>query len=348
MRQLLQIFFFDVRSNMKSFMGAYMVIVPAVILIVLRFFLPSVESTSATVAVVTSGPNAVSERMVGAIDEIADIAEYESIEAMENRLRGTGSVEGLYWDPEARQHVSVLERTLEANTAFSVAARVVRQEYLRQNYPNSPRVTKFTSSVPAELSDRTEHPPVATMGGSIFLAFMGVIVAFMLGLSVVNDKEYGTDRAIRVSPVTRAEYYIGKSLFPLIILLVYPIIAVAVLGLWGTSIAMIYVAVACSYVIALLIGLLLGALAKNETEAMGVGKTVGMVVMLAILGGALLPDGWQWVTYWIPVYWLFDMIQDVLIQVATWGEIGWKSAIMVGSTAVYFLLLRRRIAAGLS
>lgn len=43
MKQLIEMFFFDVKMNFKSFMGAYMIIVPMMILIILRTFLPSVQ-----------------------------------------------------------------------------------------------------------------------------------------------------------------------------------------------------------------------------------------------------------------------------------------------------------------
>jgi len=56
MRQIIQMFLIDVRMSMKSFMGAYIVTVPLVILFVLRIFLHTVETTSATIAVVTEGP----------------------------------------------------------------------------------------------------------------------------------------------------------------------------------------------------------------------------------------------------------------------------------------------------
>ena len=178
MRQIREIFLFDVKMNAKTFMGIYMIIVPAIILIVLRSFLPTFESTSATIAVVTEGINKVETEMILALEEIVDVKEYKSIEAMEQKLRGTGTVEGLYWDPGIKQYVSVLERSIEGNRIFSLAARIIRQHYYRKIYPEAPRVTTFNSSVPAELSDRTKTSPVATMGGSIFLVFMIMVNGF--------------------------------------------------------------------------------------------------------------------------------------------------------------------------
>lgn len=349
MKQLIEMFFFDVKMNFKSFMGAYMIIVPMVILIVIRTFLPSVQSSAGTFAIVTKGPNAVvNQELIESLDDFADIETYDSIKDMEQKLRGTGKAEGLYWDPAAQQYVSVMERSLKGDTIFSVASRYIRQLYYRKNYPDASRITEFLHGVPAELSDRTKTPPVATMGGSIFIAFMIIITAFIIGLGVVMDKEYGTDKALRVSPLSKTDYFIGKSLFPLFVMALYTIIALLMLGLMHVNILQVYLVVLSSFTISLLFGLLIGALGKNEIEAIGIGKLLSMVLMLAILGGTLLPENLQWLVWWAPIYWIYDILEEIFTETATWGSIAGKSAVMVGLTGLYFMLLRKKIIKGLS
>jgi len=348
MRLLVQMFLFDMKMSFKSFMGGYMLIVPVLILGVLRAFLPTVENTSVTLAVVTEGPHAVDEEIIELANEVADIVRYESIEGKERKLRGVGTAEGLYWDPAKRQCVSVLERTKETNRLFSIAARFVRQKYYQENYPDAQRLTEFEHGVPPELSERTKTSPVATMGGSSFLVFMVIVTGFLIGMNVVNDKEEGTDRALRVSPVTKFDYYVGKSIFPLGIMAAYTIIALLVLGLIHVNILQVYLVVLASFSVTLLFGLFMGALAKNETEAIGVGKLASIVLLLAILGGTLLPDNWHWVVWWLPSYWMYNVLEKVFTEEAVWSAVAWKSAVIVGLTGLYFGLARKRIIAGLS
>ena len=151
MKQLIQMFLFDLKTSMKNFMGAYIVIVPVIILIILRTFLPSVESTSANIAVVTNGPNAVEQEIIEALDSFADVTTYDTIEDMERKLRGAGSAEGLYWDPAEEQYVAVLERTRESNTVFSIASRVVRQHYYRKHNPDAPAINQYTPNSPTKF-----------------------------------------------------------------------------------------------------------------------------------------------------------------------------------------------------
>lgn len=348
MRQLAQMVLIDVRMSLKSFVAAYMLVAPLLILVVFRLFIPSVQGTTATIAAVTTGPEAVAEDLLADLDRLFDLEHYETVERMEARLRGAGTVEGLYREAESGTYVSVVEEGSAANERFSVGAAAVRQYLLDRDYPDRRRVVRFQTSVPDALLDRTGNSPVATNGGAIFITLSIIITAFSVGLSVVNDKEYGTDRALKVTPLTRVEYYVAKAVLPVAIMLIYPAITVLVLGLEGVNLGMLYLSVILAVPTALVLGLFLGAMATNETEAMGVGKTLSTLVLLAILGGVLLPAAWQWTVYWVPVYWLFDMVEGIFSAGAVWTEVLWKSGVMVGTTAVYFLLARRRFAKGLS
>jgi ABC-2 type transport system permease protein len=349
MRQLIQMFFMDIRMLMKNFMGAYVVIVPFVILIVLSTFLPSVESSTVTFAIVTEGENAVTdEKLLAALDEFGNIEKYDSVEKMKQRLRGIGSAEGLYWKPSTQQYISMVERTIEENQLFSTAAIYIRQNYYRKNYPEAVRVTEFSSKVPPELENRTKASPVATMGGAIFLTFMVFILSYVIGIGIVTDKEYGTNLAIQVSPVNKVDYYIGKSLFPLILIVFYTIIALLILGLMHVNILQVYTVALSSFFNTLLFGLLIGALAKNEVESIGIVKLLGVILALVVLGAAILPDSWKWITYWAPFYWVFNMYEGIFTETITWIEILWKSGLTIGLSGLYFLLLHRKIIKGLS
>jgi ABC-2 type transport system permease protein len=348
MKQLVQLFLFDIKSSMKSFMGGYMIIVPLLILIILRTFLPSVESTSANIAVVATGPNAVEKELIEELEQFADVSTYDTIDEMERKLRGSGSAEGLYRDPVAQQYVSVVERTRESNTVFSTGARVVRQYTYAKDNPSAPRISRYTFGVPPELSDRTKTSPVATVGGSIFISFMLIICGFLIGLNIINDKEEGTIQAIRTSPANKVDYFVGKSIFPLLVLALYTIIGLLLLKLTQVDILQTYVVAILSYTVALLFGLVMGAIGNNENEAIGYGKLLSMVVMLAILGATLLPDKWHWVVWWSPLYWIYDILEEVFTESASWGAVWWKSGVTVGISGLYFILLRKKIAKGLS
>jgi ABC-2 type transport system permease protein len=348
MRQLIQTFLIDVRMSVRSFMGGFVVIVPIIILLVLRSFVPSVESTSANFAVVMSGSYAVEQGLVDMLSEFADVSEYDTIEAMEQKLRGTDSVEGLYRDPDTGQYVSVVERTRESNTIFSVGAQVVRQYMYDELIPGGGRITTFSSAVPPELSERTKTSPVATVGGAIFFAYVSLMFGFLIGLALVNDKEEGTDRAIKVSPVTKIDYFVGRSVFPFLLTLVYVVIGLVGLRLGHVNLLQTYTAAIASFSITLFTGLMLGGVANNENEAIGIGKLIGMLMALSILGGILLPDKWVWAVWWSPIYWSFSVMRDIISESATWAVVGWKSAVVIGTTGLYFLLLRKKIIKGLS
>ncbi len=348
MKYLFRMFLFDIKMSFRGFMGTYIAVVPLLVLCILRFFIPSMESSSFTVAAVNKGPHAVPQEVLDVLDAFADIKTYDSIEKMERKLRGTGSAEGLYRDPDKGTYVSVPERNPEGNAAFSLTAQVLRQHYYREHYPDAPDITTFSSGVPPELSERTATSPVATMGGAIFLVFMVIVSSFIIGLGVVDDKECGTDRAFLVSPVSKSDYYIGKSIYPLLVILFYTILGLLFLGLMHVNILQVYLLVLLSFSITLLVGLLIGAIAGNENEAIGIGKMLAMIMLFSILGGTLLSDQWQWVVWWSPFYWMYDNLEAILTQTASWSAFAWKSALMLGLCGLYFALLRKKIVSGLS
>jgi len=342
-------FLMDIRILAKNFMGIFVVIVPFVILIVLSTFLPSVESSTVTLAIVTEGEYAVKDKeLISALDEFGNIEKYSSIEKMEQKLNQIGESEGLYYDPDTNQYVSVMEKTVEKNKLFSTAAKYIRQHIHKEINPKATRITEFSSKVPPELKDRTKTSPVATMGGSIFLTFMSFVLAYVLGIGIVIDKEYGTNKALQVSPVNKVDYYIGKSIFPLIILAFYTGVCLLILGLTHVNILQVYIVMIPSFIITLLFGLLIGALAKNEVESIGIVKLLGTFMALVILGATLLPGNWKWIVYWTPFYWIYNMYDAIFTETITWIDILWKSALSIGISAVIFLILHKKIIKGLS
>ena len=348
MRQIFQLFLFDVKRNMKNFMGMYMLIVPMLILLILRFFLPSVENTSTTIAVVSSGPNQVETELVDFLDKVTDIKKYDSIKQMKEKLRSIGSCEGLYYDEDKNQLISLLDGSSNISSTNSVTAGIIRQYYKSKQSSSVDKIVSFKAYVPSQLSKRTKISPVATIGGSIFQVFMIVILAFIIGLGIVNDKEEGTDKAIRVSPANRIDYFLGKSIQPFLISAIYTLIALSLLGLIGVNIFQTYIILLSSFSITLIFGLLLGALGKNETETIAYGKLISMIVMLALFGATLLPDSWEIILWWNPFYWVFDIYEEIFTQSAKWITVFWKSAVILLLSGIYFLLLRKSIIKGLS
>lgn len=347
MKQLWRIFLFDIRMSFKNFMGAYLLIVPMIILLILRSFLPAVDSASANFAVVNDGPNAVDRELIATLDEVGDVSLYPNIDELKDRMAAIGEIEGLYWDPVAGQYVSLVEKTGEDNEMFTLAARYIRQQYLKDNYPELPRMVNFSEAVPPELSERTEISPVASMGGSLFIVFITIMTAFMMGLAIVEDKDQGTILALRISPVSSSDYYVGRSLFPFLVIIAYAVIGVFMLGLAGINVLQMLMVVTLSFSTAMVFGLFIGGMGKNEIEAMGIGKVGAMLFIFSLVAAALLPDNWHWTLWWMPVYWTFDALEEIFIQQADWFSVAWKSLLAFVLAGVYFLLLRKRIVRGL-
>lgn len=169
---------------------------------------------------------------------------------------------------------------------------------------------------------------------------MIIVTAFLIGMAVVDDKDHGTILALRVSPVNKLDYYIGRSIFPLVATIAYTFISLLILGLIHVNIAQVLVVVLFSFSVTLLFGLFIGAMGSNEVEAIAYGKILSIVLILAVLGATLLPDNWHWVVWWSPVYWVYRSLEDVYRETASWNGVLLNSAVTLAVTGIYFALLR--------
>ena len=163
-----------------------------------------------------------------------------------------------------------------------------------------------------------------------------------LGETVVNERSTGTLRRLITTPVNRAAILIGKAL---------PFFAIGVIQLafvlglcnaifdvpLGNSPLALIVIILCTALAIAGMGILVAALARNETQA-GV-VAVFIVLAMAAVSGCLLPQvkvpGISFVT---PHYWAMEGIQNVISRGFGLQSVLMPSGILVGMATLFFLI----------
>lgn len=152
-------------------------------------------------------------------------------------------------------------------------------------------------------------PYIPVVHIELYLAPAVVILSSMLagvvlGLALVDEREQQTWLLFRVLPA-------GTTIFSMY--LITSTVLVSLVG--GALSALVYgraihdpaafiggwIAAACGAPFFLL---LLGAYASNKVEALALQKIAGSITMPPVLI-FFLPEGWQWVLWWNPWYWIY-------------------------------------------
>ncbi len=181
-----------------------------------------------------------------------------------------------------------------------------------------------------------------------------LLAAFILLLEIMSlaslisvEIEQGTARALLITPMRPADLYAGKAIIGLGTALVQVLLFMGVVGGFSHQPLIILTALGVGSAMAVGVGFLLAALARDVMAVTGWGVLV--FVVLAIPGiGALIPgllSGWAKV---IPSYFLTDTLSRVADYGGGWGDVGGNLAILAAFTAATVVLgviaLRRRFA----
>ncbi len=154
---------------------------------------------------------------------------------------------------------------------------------------------------------------------AMIIMLQGILLT---ALAVVREKEIGTLEQLRVTPLTPAEFVLGKTLpFAFIVLFVMLVILTAGLLLFGIpmrgSLALL---MACSvaYVFPVLsIGLFISAVCRNQQQAVMLSFLVLNPALL--LSGFIfplenMPDPVQWLTYANPLRFFLVIVRGILLK----------------------------------
>ncbi len=160
-----------------------------------------------------------------------------------------------------------------------------------------------------------ERSPVREYTAVFFLLGMFLIGGLFIGLSIVDDRQSGTIRALAVAPVNVVEYMIGKSMLGLLVVVALTLaVATILLGPAAVNYPLLLISVAASLGVAVLIGFLIGLISNNMITAIAIIKVIGLPITGIPIAALFLPDHLKWLLYPFPNYWSFEVFYRMLIR----------------------------------
>lgn len=187
----------------------------------------------------------------------------------------------------------------------------------------------------------------------IVWGIMGCAAVF--GIALVVERTRGTLLRLRVAPLTMRAILAGKALgcFLTVVCLQALLLAVAILlfGVRPASAPLLALAILCSAACFVGIMMLLSVLGRTEASASGIAW--GILVLLAMVGGGMIPlfamPPWlQTVSHLSPAKWVVLSLEGAIWRGFTLGDMLLPCAVLLGSGAAAFaagVALFRRLCA---
>lgn len=184
----------------------------------------------------------------------------------------------------------------------------------------------------------------------------GILVMFTLlvlltsgGTMLVLERRQGLLRRLASAPMSRAELVAGKWGGRMLLAAVQVTVALLFGTLlfhmvWGPNLAMILLVLAAWAAFCASAGLLLGSLARTESQAAGIGVLLSN--LLAALGGCwwpieITPDWMQFVQKLLPTGWTMDALHKLIsFQADALSALPHLAALLLGALLVAALAIR--------
>jgi len=301
-RRLLAIIRRDAESSLRDFILLYGLLAPFLLALVMRAFLPLVGASTATV-VVTSD---LDPRLREGLAAYARVEVVASRNALDERVLAADDAVGVV------QKDGNLRVVLEGNEPAEVAdlPGIILGDILGR-----PGLELGARDLGRDAS------PVRPLM-AILLAMTAMFIGGMfIGFNIIEDKETRAISALAVTPLSRAEYILGRGLMGLVLSMVLVLGGLYTFGVGGVDPWQLLAVAAVGGVLGVAFGFYIGSLAANQVAGIAATKVGGLFFILGPLLSALLPTGWHPVVWWLPTYWVYLALRDIL----TFGGIPWPT-----------------------
>lgn len=326
------LFLRDLKASVRNFLTLYIIVVPVIFAVMINVFSPGINDTTVEI-VLLEGENLQQSEYLG---QFAKVELLDSLEAIENRVRKRDNIIAIL--PNQKAEYYILTQGNEPDYIVDYVRKLAAFDHFDIGMVDSM----------AEIVDYgRDIPPLKKVMVNTALIFTSILGGMIIALNIVEEKTDNTISAIHLSPVSRMGFIAGKSLIGIFVPLVGSLLILIITGFGGINFFHAFLMVATSCIISILIGFIEGINNDDVMSAAGNMKLLFLPLFGSIAGQELLADKWQFLFYWIPFYWTYKGNALVLSNKGSWIDIIKYSGIVLGISAVVFLILAPKIRKGL-
>ncbi len=303
MRRMIALLKRDMISTTKDYILIYALVAPILMALGFRLFLPSVGQISINAVVLESTDPALVTKLEGYmnVDLVANRA------AMERRVVAFDDTVGIL--VESPGSYTLVTEGNETHDSLVLPQMILTQ------LAGGPALTYSE-----EIVGGDRFPFRAVVGAFMTLA-VGFIAAMVMGFHIIEDKESAMMSALGVSPLNRREYIGTRAITVVTVSVILVFGSLWTLGLTAFDYLQVLAIALVSSLIAVVLGFLIGALSANQIAGVANVK-FGVLLMMAPAFFALLaPAKYHFAMWWVPTFWSFVSLRDVLTTGLTWSAL---------------------------
>ncbi|NWF67799.1 MAG: ABC transporter permease [Chloroflexi bacterium] len=340
LRRILALFRKDVWYGSRNVIFVLAIAMPLLLSVVIGLLFGTLFSDKPKLGIYDEGTSQLTTALLA--DDFMIVQQYASQEALRAAL-DTGAVEvGLNlptnFDADL-QSGRPLELTLLVWGQSLISDRAIISATIADDILTlSGRETPVTVNT-VLLGDRAALSWQARLLPLVVL--MSVVIGGMMvpALSMVEEKQRRTLRALTVTPLTMAEVFLTKGALGVLLAVFSGAMTLTLNGGWGPQPALLLLVLSLGGALAAAFGVLLGALVKNVQTLFAVIKAMGILLYAPGLI-ALFPDAIpQWIARFFPTYYIMQPVLDISQKGAGLADIAFDLTILLIITAVVIAAL---------
>jgi ABC-2 type transport system permease protein len=320
MKRIIHIAIRDMKNSGRDPMILYTLVAPFLLAALLLFVAPEQDQINLSFVMMES----TDVNVIEAFERYGTVELVASEEAINARVRGTDEVIGIVFDGE---YVVVTEGN-ETPGLEDIPALILQ---ILENPLEGSLTVNITNLGRGQSIIRTE-------GAKFILLFVFVMPGILVGLNIVEEKESNAINALMVTPLSKVELFLGKSVFGILFSFVQLAGVIVLLGYTYMNPWMVVAMYVPAILAGLLLGYIIGAVTSDQIAALGLIKFGFMPLMVSFLGTLFIPQGYWWTLYWSPYFFLYQIISDLMLDIATWNSVGIQLGITLAISIGYIAI----------
>jgi ABC-2 type transport system permease protein len=313
----------EIISNAKNFMVVYIVIMPVVLSLLVTLVFGEIFSTTPDLGFVNEGNNPMFAELISDVDFV-DITEYENTGDMTYDVE-IGAIDIGVVIPDGFEESITSGEQVDLHL-YVWAERMGKDEFMLNQTLGDLFIgmAGYEQAVAVEPVMLGEYTESMTWQQRLipFLTLMAVVLSglFIPAMSLVDEKEKKTLKALVVTPVSMEDIFISKGIFGVIMSMVVAAIILMLNQMFSASTIIILTTLFIGGIAAAAGGLIFGSYVKDTVSLMAIIKATGLILYAPGLI-KIFPDVPNWIAEIFPTYYMIGPIIEVTQNGGGWADV---------------------------